>query len=99
MLHGPRLRVLAMAVLAHAGALPAGAQAVYGSVAGTVRDPTGAPLAGVTVTVTSVERSGAHSVTTDESGFFVREHLLPGAHEVKAEIAGYRTAIVPAVRV
>ena len=38
-------------------AVPAGAQAVYGSIAGTVSDPSGAALPGVTVTITSIERS------------------------------------------
>src|SRR5688572_8143625 len=100
MIHRPLHRVtLAVALLAHLAAPPVTSQAVYGSVAGTVLDPTGAPLAGVTVTITSVERRGRDFVTTDSSGFFVREHLLPGEHEVKVEAAGYRTAIVPGVRV
>ena len=36
---------------------------------------------------------------TDESGNFVKERLLPGAYEVKAELAGFKTAVVPAITV
>ena len=38
------------------------AQAVYGSIGGTVKDPSGAVLPGVTVTITSVERQTADTV-------------------------------------
>ncbi len=40
----------------------AAAQAVYGSISGTVRDNSGGVLPGVTVTITSLERQ-----TTDDS--------------------------------
>jgi hypothetical protein len=82
-----------------AGPRPADAQAVYGSIAGAVTDPTGAALPGVTVTITSVERKTVDSVTTNESGFFAKERLLPGRYEVKAELTGFKAAVVPAARV
>jgi hypothetical protein len=81
--------------------LPAAAlaQAVYGSIGGSVKDPTGAVLPGVTVTITSVERKTADTAITNESGNFVKERLLPGTYEVKAELAGFKTAVVPAITV
>jgi outer membrane receptor protein involved in Fe transport len=82
-----------------AAAAPAGAQAVYGSVSGLVRDASGALLPGVTVTITSVERKTADAVTTNESGFYLRERLLPGTYEVKAELSGFKVAVVPNVQV
>jgi len=75
------------------------AQAVYGSISGTVVDNSGGALPGVTVNVTSVDRKTVDTVTTDESGRFVKERLLPGPYEVKAEITGFKTALVPNVRV
>src|SRR5262245_44976332 len=75
------------------------AQAVYGSISGTVVDNSGGALPGVTVTVTSVDRKTVDTVTTDESGRFVKERLLPGPYEVKAELTGFKTAHVPTVRV
>ena len=75
----------------------AAAQAVYGSVGGVVRDATGALLPGATVTITSVDRNVADTVTTNESGFYVKERLLPGIYEVKAELQGFKAAVVPRV--
>ncbi len=87
------------ALTALCGALPctAAAQAVYGSIGGTVTDASGGLLPGVTVTITSVERKTVDSVVTNESGFFIRERLLPGTYEVKAELPSFKTAIVPEV--
>jgi hypothetical protein len=75
------------------------AQAVYGSISGTVRDNSGGVLPGVTVTVTSVERSTTDSVVTNESGFYTKDRLLPGAYEVRAELQGFKQARVPIVNV
>src|SRR5688572_9961927 len=73
------------------------AQAVYGSVGGTVRDASGAVLPGVTVTITSLARKTTDSVVSNESGIFVKERLLPGEYSVQAELAGFRTAVIPNV--
>ena len=54
------------------------AQAVYGSIAGTVKDSSGATVPGATVTVTSVERKTVDTVVSNESGFYVKDRLLPG---------------------
>jgi hypothetical protein len=75
------------------------AQAVYGSVSGVVRDASGALLPGVTVTITSVERKTSDAVTSNESGFYVKERLLPGTYEIKAELTGFKSAVVPTVQV
>ena len=77
----------------------ASAQAVYGSVGGIVRDSTGALLPGATVTITSVDRNVSDAVITNESGFYVKERLLPGIYEVKAELSGFKIAVVPRVQV
>ena len=75
------------------------AQAVYGSIAGTVLDSTGAAVPGVSVTITSLERKTADTVTSNESGLYAKERLLPGTYEVKAELTGFKVAVVPNVRV
>ncbi len=94
-------RLIPPLVLILLTSLPAAAlaQAVYGSIGGSVKDPTGAVLPGVTVTITSVERKTADTAITNESGNFVKERLLPGTYEVKAELAGFKTAVVPAITV
>ena len=74
-------------------------QAVYGSVAGTVVDNSGGILPGVTVTITSLERKTVDTVVSNESGFYVKDRLLPGLYEVRAELEGFKAAVVPQVDV
>ena len=61
---------------------PALAQAVYGSIAGTVTEPAAPCCPASTVTITSVERKTVDTVVTDENGRYTQERLLPGAYEV-----------------
>ena len=77
----------------------ASAQAVYGSIAGTVTDPSGGMLPGVTVTVTNLDRKTVDSVVTNEAGQFVKERLLPGVYEVKVELSGFKQAVYPDIQV
>jgi Carboxypeptidase regulatory-like domain len=94
-----RLLALLVVLVTAAWPMPAAAQAVYGSIAGTVNDSTGAAMPGATVTITSVERKTTDSVTTNASGNYSKERLLPGFYEVKAELSGFKSAVVPSVRV
>jgi hypothetical protein len=75
------------------------AQAVYGSISGIITDPSGAVVPGATVTVTSVERKTSDTVVSNESGYYLKERLLPGNYEVKAELQGFKTAVFPSIRV
>ena len=87
------------ALFVAAPASDAAAQAVYGSIGGVVKDASGAAMPGATVTVTSVDRKTVDTVVTNESGFYVKDRLLPGLYEVKAELTGFKTAVLPEVRV
>jgi hypothetical protein len=75
------------------------AQAVYGSIAGNVIDSSGAGVTGATVTITSVERQTSTTVTTNESGLYTKERLLPGVYEVKVEATGFKQAVISSVDV
>ncbi len=75
------------------------AQAVYGSISGTVTDSAGAAVAGANVTIRSVERGTTDLVTTNESGIYVKERLLPGNYEVKVEGQGFKQKIISSVKV
>src|SRR5438094_5350924 len=75
------------------------AQAVYGSISGIITDTTGAVVPGATVTITSAERRTADSVVTNESGLYVKERLLPGTYEVRAELPGFKAARFPDITV
>jgi Carboxypeptidase regulatory-like domain/TonB dependent receptor len=80
-------------------AAPARAQAVYGSVAGVITDTSGGIVPGATVTVTSVDRKTSDTVVSNESGRYVKERLLPGFYEVKAELPGFKSAVFSDIRV
>jgi Carboxypeptidase regulatory-like domain/TonB dependent receptor-like, beta-barrel len=77
----------------------ASAQAVYGSISGTITDASGGAVPGATVTITSVDRKTSNTVVANESGVYVKERLLPGRYEVKAELSGFKTAVFPDVNV
>jgi outer membrane receptor protein involved in Fe transport len=75
--------------------MEARAQAVYGSIAGTVTDAQGAVLPDVTVTITSIERNTSDTVKTNESGLYVKDRLLPGKYKVTVEKAGFKKGEIP----
>ena len=77
----------------------ASAQAVYGSIAGTVVDSTGAAVPGATVTITSLERQTSDTVVSNAAGFFSKDRLVPGRYEVRAELTGFKVSVVSDVRV
>src|SRR5687767_12224801 len=97
--HSGVVAALALLLVLSVCASVAIAQAVYGSIGGIVKDASGAILPGATVTITSVERKTVDSVVTNESGFYVKERLLPGTYEVKAEMPSFKNAVVREVRV
>jgi len=73
------------------------AQAVYGSISGTVTDPSGAVVSGAKVTITNVDRKTSDTVTANDSGNYVKERLLPGNYEVKVESQGFKASVIPSV--
>ncbi len=73
------------------------AQAVYGSISGTVTDAQGAVVPDATVTITSIERNTSDTVRTNDSGLYVKDRLLPGTYKVTIEKSGYKQGILPTV--
>src|SRR5260370_4297212 len=68
----------------------ASAQAVYGSIIGTVTDPSGAAVANVKVTVTSQTKNTSVEATTNESGNYSVTHLIPDVYSVRVEGQGFK---------
>jgi len=90
---GPRLIcVLSVLLLALLAALPqqASAQAVYGSILGTVTDPSGAAVVNAKVTVINQNKGTTDTVTTNESGNYSVTHLIPDPYTVRVEATGFR---------
>lgn len=67
------------------------AQAVYGSILGTVTDPSGAAVNGAKVTVTSQSKNVSTETTTNESGNYSVTHLIPDVYSVRVEGTGFKT--------
>src|SRR5439155_11306056 len=68
----------------------ASGQAVYGSIIGTVTDPSGAAVPGAKVTVTSVGKGVSDTTTTNESGNYSVTHLIPDTYNIKVEGPGFK---------
>ena len=73
-------------------AVPAGAQpAQTGTINGEITDSTGAPLAGVSVTMTSQERGFSRSTVTAESGRYTFPAVPIGLYRITATMKGFET--------
>ena len=69
----------------------AAAQAVSGTLLGTVTDNTGGVVPGATVTITHTETGRIRTVTSDENGEWAAPSLATGTYTVKAELTGFKT--------
>src|SRR5438477_244650 len=70
----------------------ANAQAVYGSILGTVTDPQGAAVAAAKVTVTDQNKGTIQTTATNDSGNYTVTHLIPDTYSVKVEAQGFKTS-------
>lgn len=66
------------------------AQAVYGSIAGTITDPQGAAVVGARVVVTDQSKGTTQETTTNESGNYSVTHLIPDPYSVRVEAQGFK---------
>jgi Carboxypeptidase regulatory-like domain len=64
-------------------------QVVGASIAGTVRDPTGAGLPAVAVTVRNLETGAVRRLVSDDAGRYVAPSIAVGRYEVRAEKEGF----------
>ena len=63
------------------------------AIVGTVVDPSGAAIAGATVTIVGTETGSHRSAKTDDAGRFNFPQLKPGLYSVKAEVEGFEPQI------
>src|SRR5438045_6865448 len=70
---------------------PARAQAVYGSIFGTVTDKSGAAVPDATVTVTDEAKGTVVNVTSNASGDYSVPHLIPDVYDLKVTAKGFKT--------
>ena len=69
-----------------------GQAASSGTVAGTVTDPSGAAVAGATVTLTDPTVTGSRTATTNDTGRYVFANVVPGTYNVTINKTGFRLA-------
>lgn len=82
-----------------AGAEKASAQAVYGSILGTVTDSQGSAVVNAKITVTSVAKGTTEETTTNESGNYTVTHLIPDVYRVRIEATGFKSYDIATVEV
>ncbi len=88
---------LVTAVLTLGVSLPASSQQITASITGTVEDALGAALNDVTVTASDTERGTSTTAKTTSGGVFNFSNLPIGTYEVRAEAAGFDTAVQPPI--
>jgi hypothetical protein len=74
------------------------AQEFRASISGTVTDPSGAPVAGARVVVTSVERNTPQETQTNEAGRYIVQFLLPGQYTISVEREGFKKGVREGIR-
>src|SRR5258708_4794745 len=68
----------------------ASAQSGNADITGMVKDPSGAPVAGATLSLTNQDSGVARSGVADSEGRYRFSAILPGRYSLKTEAAGFR---------
>ena len=71
------------------------AQVIHGSIYGQVTDASGAAVPNATITVTDVSKGTSVQATTNESGEYTVQNLIPDVYNVKASATGFGTVEQP----
>src|SRR5262249_19857339 len=82
-----RVSIIAVAMLASIAAL---AQETRSTILGTVKDQSGAAIAGATVDVTNTETNTTAKLSTNSSGYFEAPYLLPGVYSITVTAHGFK---------
>src|SRR5262245_44989203 len=69
------------------------AQVTTGTINGTVKDPSGAALPGVSIKITNTDTGFMRSLISDEVGRYSAPQLPLGGYEISAELMGFQTAV------
>src|SRR5216684_3194405 len=76
-----------------------GQTADTGAIAGTVSDPSGAPVAGAAVVVDSVATREKRDLATDAEGHFSVPFLTPGNYDLTVRAPGFEPLVLKSVQV
>ena len=92
------VRVLLLTLLLLFSSMAAFAQAVSGTLLGTVTDPSGAAVAGAKVNFTHTATGLTRAIVSDESGEYVAPNLPTGAYTIVIEANGFKKTTMPNVQ-
>jgi hypothetical protein len=71
-------------------------QETRSTILGTVKDSSGAVVAGATVDIVNTDTNTTSKVATNESGYFEAPYLLPGTYTITVTASGFKKYIQPA---
>src|SRR5882724_12609429 len=94
----PFVVVLSLALCAACLTMPALAQTVFGTILGTVTDPSGAVMPNVVITVTNQGENISRDVRTDAQGNYQAENMKAGLYTVSATATGFKDMVLKDVR-
>src|SRR5579872_7380318 len=89
-----RVVLWVVAVLSLCSTVRLGAQAVGGTILGTVTDSTSATVPNADITITNTATAQVTTVKSSAEGFYSVPNLLPGQYTVSAKVAGFSTVVV-----
>ncbi len=75
------------------------AQSSFGTIAGLVRNPAKAPVAGATVTATKLDGSTIRTTISGSDGLYTFSDVVPGPYSVVAQAEGYPDFTVSSLQV
>jgi len=94
----PFVIALSFAACAFFLAIPLLAQTIFGTILGTVTDPSGAVMTGVTITITNQGENISRDVKTDAQGNYQAENMKAGLYTLTVKASGFKEMIVTDVR-
>jgi hypothetical protein len=92
--------ILALSIVVSAVSLaPLGlAQSIFGTILGTVTDPSGAVVPNAVITVTNKGENISHEVRCDAQGNYQAENMKAGLYTVSARATGFKDMVLTDVR-
>ena len=89
--------ILTIFALILAISLPIYAQAVNGTILGTVTDSSGGSVPNTKISLTETNTGVIRTATTNESGNYIFPDVPPGLYSVTAELAGFKKITRPGI--
>ena len=94
----PFVIALSIALIAVCFVTPGRAQTTFGTILGTVTDPSGAVMPNVIVTVTNQGENISRDVRTDAQGNYLAENMKEGLYTVSVKATGFQQIVLTDVR-